>query len=152
MKILVIRRSSIGDIVLTTPVIRCLKQQLHAEVHLLTKRNFLPVLASNKHISRFIGIENDLNAALIEIKKEGYDVIVDLHKNLRTLKLQLRLKQGFVVFNKLNLKKLLLTKAKINLLPQKHLVDRYFDAVKKLGVTNDGLGLDFHIFLDNSIT
>jgi hypothetical protein len=40
MKILVIRFSSIGDIVLTTPIVRCLKQQLpHAQIHFLTKLN-----------------------------------------------------------------------------------------------------------------
>jgi len=39
-KILVIRFSSIGDIVLTTPVIRCLKKQLNVEVHYLTKTSF----------------------------------------------------------------------------------------------------------------
>ena len=46
MKFLIIRFSSIGDIVLTTPVVRCLKKQvLSAEVHYLTKAAFRPILA-----------------------------------------------------------------------------------------------------------
>ena len=52
MKVLVVRFSSIGDIVLTTPVVRGLKKQLGAEVHYLTKANFQEVLAHNPHIDQ----------------------------------------------------------------------------------------------------
>ena len=51
MKFLIIRFSSIGDIVLTTPIIRCLKQQVpDAEVHFLTKESFHPVVEHNPNI------------------------------------------------------------------------------------------------------
>ena len=46
-KILVLRFSSIGDIILTTPVIRCLKYQLDAEIDFLTKCEYKDVIISN---------------------------------------------------------------------------------------------------------
>ncbi|MEO1624563.1 MAG: glycosyl transferase, partial [Bacteroidota bacterium] len=46
MKILIVRFSSIGDIVLTTPVARCLKTQLGAEVHFLTKEGYADLLVA----------------------------------------------------------------------------------------------------------
>ena len=53
MKVLFIRFSSIGDIVLTTPVIRCFKQQMpDAEVHYLTKASFRGILQANKYIDQ----------------------------------------------------------------------------------------------------
>src|SRR5436190_57764 len=58
MKFLVIRFSSIGDIVFTTPVIRCLKQQLpNSTVHFLTKKNFKAVTEHNPYIDKFFFID-----------------------------------------------------------------------------------------------
>jgi ADP-heptose:LPS heptosyltransferase len=144
-KILVIRFSSIGDIVLTTPVVRCLKQQLGVELHYLTKRQYLPLLEANPHIDRIFSIEKNVSEVLPALRSEGYDCVVDLHKNLRTLQLRLGLffKPKWLAFNKLNIEKWLLTALKINRLPNVHLVDRYMGAVEPLGVKNDGLGLDF---------
>jgi len=54
-KFLIIRFSSIGDIVLTTPVIRCLKQQVEGStVHFVTKKQFLPLLQANPHIDKIL--------------------------------------------------------------------------------------------------
>lgn len=50
-----------------------------------------------------------------------------------------------VTFSKLNFKKWLVVNTKINKLPEIHLVDRYFKALKKMGVKNDGEGLDYFI-------
>ena len=51
----------------------------------------------------------------------------------------------FYSFNKLNTQKWIYTTFKINLMPEKHIVDRYMETVKSLGVVNDGLGLDYFI-------
>lgn len=147
MKILIIRFSSIGDIVLTTPVIRCLKQQLaHAEIHFLTKYSFRDILEANPYIDKLILLRTDWAATMHELKNEHYDVVIDLHHNLRTLRVKrtLKVKQTFS-FNKLNTQKWLLTALKVNRLPKMHIVGRYLDAVKKLGVQNDGKGLDYFI-------
>ena len=147
-KVLVIRFSSIGDIVLTTPIVRCIKQQLEGvEVHYLTKDQFKTVLESNPYIDKLICIdkENDIAGVMKILKAEGYDYIIDLHKNIRTFRVKMKLKVPSFTFNKLNVEKWLLVKLKINILPKVHIVDRYFKAVKSLGVVNDNKGLDYFI-------
>ncbi|MBK7869726.1 MAG: glycosyltransferase family 9 protein [Saprospiraceae bacterium] len=145
MKILIIRFSSIGDIVLTTPVIRCLKQQLGAEIHYLTKKSFHAVLAANPYIDKIIIIQKEVNEALTDLKKEKYDYIIDLHHNLRSWQVKRALGVKSFSFNKINFHKWLIVNLKINYLPKAHIVDRYLAAVKKLGVVNDGKGLDYFI-------
>jgi ADP-heptose:LPS heptosyltransferase len=146
MKILVIRFSSIGDIVLTTPVLRALKKQIPAvELHFLTKAGFKMVVANNPHIDRVFTIDSRISEVLQELKSEQYDYIIDLHKNARTLALRIKLDKPVYTFPKLNWKKLLLVKLKKNLLPKLHIVERYFMAVEKLGVVNDNLPSEFYI-------
>lgn len=146
MKILIIRFSSIGDIVLTSPVVRCIEEQLpHAEIHYLTKEQFGQLILPNPHIRKVFLLKDDFHATMKELKAENYDLIVDLHKNLRTFRVKMALGKKSISFNKLNIEKWLLTNFKINLLPKKHLVDRYFEGLKSLGIKNDGKGLDFFL-------
>lgn len=153
-KVLIVRFSSIGDIVLTTPVIRAIKTQLgkKVEVHFLTKSTFLPLLKSNPYIHQIHCINNDIDEVLHTLKAENFDFMVDLHHNLRTSRLKSKLKIPAKSFPKLNLKKWLLTQFKINRMPHIHIVDRYFEAVKPLGVVNDGKGLDYFIPKKDEIT
>jgi ADP-heptose:LPS heptosyltransferase len=147
MKILILRFSSIGDIVLTTPVIRCLKNQLPgAELHYAVKRDYCGIVENNPHISK-VHILRDYMEEIIEpMKKEKYDWIIDLHHNLRTLKIKKALKKTpSKSFHKLNVEKWLYTNLKINRLPPVHIVDRYMKTVAHLGVQNDGQGLDYFI-------
>lgn len=145
-KILIIRFSSIGDIVLTTPVVRCLKLQLpDAEVHYLTKKQYVPLLTANPYIGRIWEYEDNFGELLPELKKQKFDYIADLHKNARSAWVVLNLRRPSGTFPKLNLQKWLLAKFRIDLLPHVHIVDRYFSAVRKLGITNDGKGLDYFI-------
>lgn len=145
MKILIIRLSSFGDIILTTPVIRCVKKQLIAEVHFLVKKNFSATLSGNPYIDKIHMYESDGKHLIKQLKSEKYDQIIDLHKNIRSKRLILALGVHASSFDKLNLKKWIMTAFKINLLPTIHIVDRYFEAVKNLGVKNDEKGLDFFI-------
>jgi heptosyltransferase-2 len=81
-----------------------------------------------------------------ELKAESFDYIVDLHKNIRTLRIKKALSSTTVFsFNKLNIEKWLMTALKVNVLPSKHIVDRCFEAVKYFKVQNDGNGLDYFI-------
>ncbi len=146
-KVLIIRFSSIGDIVLTTPVIRCLKKQLlNAEVHYLAKFAFRSLLESNPYITKLHLLDENLEQLATTLKKEKFDVVIDLHHNLRTFKFKRILKAPKTYsFNKLNIRKWLLTAVKINVMPNVHIVDRYMNTVEALGVTNDGLGLDYFI-------
>jgi len=147
MKILIIRFSSIGDIVLTTPVIRCVKQQInHASIHYLTKQSYSGILTTNPYIDKVITLKDDWDEMINELKAARYDYIIDLHHNLRTLKVKRALKNvKSYSFNKLNIQKWLFTTLKINVLPKLHIVDRYMATVQELNVVNDGRGLDFFI-------
>lgn len=146
VKILVIRFSSIGDIVLTTPVVRCLKNQVeNAEIHFVTKQKFASILSSNPNISKVHVFTDNLTNVIDELKKENFDYIVDLHHNFRSGRIKRKLKIQSYSFNKLNWQKFLLIRLKINRLPGKHIVDRYLETIKSIGVTNDGKGLDFFI-------
>lgn len=142
---LVIRFSSIGDIVLTTPVIRCLKHQTQAEIHFVTKQSYAGILENNPYIDKVYTIEHEVTEIAQELKEEDYDFVIDLHNNLRSLRLKKHLKKPSASFPKLNPKKFLLTKLKWNLMPDLHVVDRYFVAAQQLNIKNDGKGLDYFI-------
>ncbi|MEP6677228.1 MAG: glycosyltransferase family 9 protein [Ferruginibacter sp.] len=147
MKFLIIRFSSIGDIVLTTPVIRCLRKKYpESEIHFLTKKSFRGIIEHNPYINKIHLLDGDLESVINELKEENFDYIIDLHHNLRTMRVKKALK-GIKTFsfNKLNLRKFLYTSIKINTLPDIHIVDRYFDCIKELEVTDDGFGLDYFI-------
>ena len=145
-KILIIRFSSIGDIVLTTPVIRAVKQQIaNAEVHFLVKKSNEILLKSNPYVDQIHTYKGDFRSLLPELESENFDYIIDLQNNHRSHKITRQLHCPHSSFPKHNIKKLVLVRAKINFLPSIHIVDRYFKAAKNLGVVNDGKGLDYFI-------
>jgi ADP-heptose:LPS heptosyltransferase len=146
-KFLIIRFSSIGDIVLTTPVIRCLRKKYpESTIHYLTKKKFAGIVQSNPYVDKVLLLEEDINVTIEEIRNENYQHIIDLHHNLRTLRIKQFIKKvAFHSFNKLNIEKWIFTNFKINLMPHKHIVERYMATVESLGVENDGLGLDYFI-------
>jgi ADP-heptose:LPS heptosyltransferase len=145
-KILVIRFSSIGDIVLTTPVIRCLKQQVWgSEIHFLTKAQHEPVVRANPYIDKLWLYDRNFDVLIPQLKSQKFDFIVDLHKNYRSAFVKSHLKVKSASFPKLNVKKWLSVHLKLNLLPHIHIVDRYFMATEKLGIRNDDKGLDYFI-------
>lgn len=145
-KFLIIRFSSIGDIVLTSPVVRCLKKQYpEAEIHFLTKKRNVDLLEANPYVDKIYFLDHSLSVIITDLKKEKYDYIIDLHNNIRSLRVKYSLKAKSYSFNKLNIKKFLLTKFKLNLMPDGHIVDRNLDTLRHFNVTNDGKGLDHFI-------
>ena len=145
-KILIIRFSSIGDIVLTTPIVRCLKKCYpDAELHYITKKNFASILEQNPYITKIHLFNGAFKKSANVLKAENFDFIVDLHHNLRSQRFLLYLQRPSSSFKKLNIRKWLLIKTKINLMPKINVVDRYFKAVSSLNVKNDLLGADFFI-------
>ncbi len=150
MKILVIRFSSIGDIVLTTPIVRCLKQQVAgAEVHYLTKAVYADILKSNPYIDKLHYLEDNIDIVADALKKEHFDYVVDLHHNLRTLRIKKVLNVRGASFPKLNIEKWVRVNFKWHVMPDKSIVERYFETVAPLGVENDGKGLDS--FVDEQV-
>jgi ADP-heptose:LPS heptosyltransferase len=150
MKILVIRFSSIGDIVLTSPVVRCLHEQLKdVEIHFLTKKTYATLVNNNPHIAKAHTLKENIRDSIEDLKAENYTYVVDLHKNTRSRIIIRQLGITSIAYKKLNVRKWLFVNLKINLLPKKHLVDRYFDSLEKLGIKNDGKGLDFFLDIDS---
>lgn len=146
MKVLIIRFSSIGDIVLTTPVVRCIKQQLpDVELHYLTKPGFKQILEHNPYIDKVHTLGDSLTATAKQLKAERFNFIVDLHNNLRTHLLKAQLRRPSKAFYKMNLEKWLMVQLKVNKLSPLHIVDRYMAAAEPMGVVNDGAGLDYFI-------
>jgi ADP-heptose:LPS heptosyltransferase len=151
MKVLIIRFSSLGDIVLTSPVVRCLKNQLNADIHFLVKPAFVASVNQNPYISRVHILHENINETTTALQKENFDLILDMQKNLKSFRIRKGLDVKSLSFNKLNLHKWLFVNLKINKLPAKHLVDRYFDAVTDLGIHDDGLGLDYFISQEDEL-
>ena len=152
MKFLIIRFSSIGDIVLTTPVVRCLKKQLPgSEVHFLTKQSFGTIVENNPYIDKVHLLAHSWETVVHELKQENYDYIIDLHHNLRTLRLKKDLGIKSFPFNKLNIQKWIYTNLKWNLMPDLHIVDRYMKTVESFEIKNDGEGLDYFIPLNDEV-
>jgi ADP-heptose:LPS heptosyltransferase len=145
-KILIIRFSSIGDIVLTTPIIRMAKQQIpDAEIHFITKRQFAPILEHNPYIDNLITINKKVSEVKSQLAREQFDFVVDLHNNLRSARVKRACGTASASFNKLNVEKWLLVNFKTNRLPDVHIVDRYLECLQKFGVKNDQKGLDYFI-------
>ena len=151
LKILVVRFSSIGDIVLTTPVVRMLKKQLNAQVHYLTKSSYVSLLKNNPYIDSVYQIQNSITEVIADLKKEKYNYVIDLHSNLRTQILKFRLGMPAKSFNKLNIEKFMLANFKLDKMPKIHIVDRYLETVKHLGVKNDNQGLDFFLSANDKL-
>ncbi len=152
MKILVIRFSSIGDIVLASPVLRCVKKQVPgAEVHFLTKKSFKIVTAANPYVDRFFYYENNMDELLVQLQAEQYDHVLDLHNNIRSNKIKRYLKRKTGTINKLTLQKFLLTQLNIDVMPNRHITLRSLDAAKQLNVADDGEGLDYFIAREDEI-
>lgn len=149
-KILVIRFSSIGDIVLTSPVLRCIKEQIKdVELHYLTKFQYASLVDTNPYVDKVHVWSDENEEVLLNLKKENFDFVVDLHKNMRTATVKSYLRKKSASFPKLNIQKWFLVNFKWNKLPDVHIVDRYFETVKSLGVKNDNKGLDFFIDIEN---
>jgi heptosyltransferase-2 len=152
MRLLFIRFSSIGDIVFTTPAIRCAKQQIPGvEIHFLTKASMKAVTIGNPYIDHFHYFDKDLQATINQLKACKFDYIIDLHKNYRTYQIQKALGVPSLSYEKLSLQKFLLTKLHLNFMPMRHIADRCLDALSSLGIVNDGKGLDYFIPKETTI-
>lgn len=146
VKFLIIRFSSIGDIVLTSPVVRCLKNQVeNAEIHFVTKQKYADILRSNSNIKKVHVLHEHFSELFQELANENFDYIIDLHHNFRSGRIKRHVHAPSFSVNKVNWQKMLLIRFKINRLPKKHIVDRYMETVSSLQVKNDGKGLDYFI-------
>lgn len=145
-KILVVRFSSIGDIVLTSPVIRCIhKRYPNAIIHFLTKEQYKPLIENHPAIKYVYTIQKSIKEVWDKLADEKYNHIIDLHKNRHSRPLRYLRHSYYSTYPKRNIKKWILVNAKYNLLSDEHIVDRYFYAVRHLNTSYDEKGLDFYL-------
>ncbi len=146
LRILIIRFSSMGDIIYTTPVVRCIKEQLkNVEVHYLTKPNFKFLVDVNPHIDKLHLLKENLSETISDLKSEHFDYIIDLHNSLRSTIVKARLGVQSSTFKKERIKKWMAINLKINMVKPIHLVDRYLKTVQFLGVKNDQKPIDYFL-------
>ncbi|MBL0098942.1 MAG: glycosyltransferase family 9 protein [Saprospiraceae bacterium] len=132
--------------VLTTSVVRCIKKQLNAEVHFLIKPDFAHVIHENPYIDFIHHLKKDTNETIESLKNIGFDLVINLQKNIRSVRICNALGVKTITYSKLNVQKWMAVNLKINKLPKsKHLVDRYFDALSEVSIKDDGEGLDYFI-------
>jgi heptosyltransferase-2 len=144
-KYLVIRFSSIGDIVLTTPVLRLLKKRRpDAQIHFVTKQKYASLMSQNPYVHKVHVLDDSLLDLLRSLRRERFDYVLDLHNNLRSAIIKTFLGEKSFSIRKNSWHKRLYTTFKINLLsPNIHVVDRYIETLSGLHVRNDNKGLDF---------
>lgn len=135
-KVLVIRLSSLGDIILTFPVLRNIKLNIpDSKVSYLTKREYARVLLSNPDIDKVIAFDG-LIKTIQNLKNENYDYLFDLHANIRSflIKHLIRASQK-ITYQKDSLFRYLLIAFKyISPRLERHVVDKYLDVLKKAGL------------------
>ena len=143
-RILIIRFSSIGDIVLTTPVVRVLRTKYpHADIRFVTKMQYAELVEPNPHLNGVFLLRDGLKELSAKLRSFNPDLVVDLHHNLRTRMLKMMVGGRWLSFNKLNVEKWLMVNLKVNRLPNVHIVHRYLQTLKPLGIEDDGKGLEF---------
>lgn len=145
-KILIIRLSSLGDILLTTPFIRSLKNQFpKLQIDFLLRQEYSDALINNPYINtlyRYSREKESNKKVLADIKKSNYELIIDLQNNFRSKKIKSSLNVLSVSFDKKTIEKFLLVNLKINLLKNaKQIPVRYAQVIENLNLDNDGIDL-----------
>ncbi len=150
-KILMTRFSSMGDIVLTTPVIRALRRKFpKARIDYVTKRQFTELLHGNPGLNTVYAYDSRAGFAGLrvlgkQLREQRYDLLVDLHNNLRSHMLQALIRPRRTVrYSKHLIRRTLLVKGGVNLYPRPiiQMPDRYLRPLEKWGVENDDAGLE----------
>jgi ADP-heptose:LPS heptosyltransferase len=134
-KILIIRFSSFGDIVLTYPFISKLRSIYpDAQIDFYTKVRFSPLVKMHKDINNVIEYNGEKISGIRKVVKENnYDLIFDIHKNIRSIFSTVLLHSRLTRYKKFTFRKLLLVCTKINLLRDYIPVYKsYFFALKNI--------------------
>lgn len=148
---LIIRLSSMGDILLTTPLIRALRKKYpSSRIDFVIKMQFADCLTENHYLDNLYLFDSSSDGLCRFRKKlayNRYDTVIDLHGNFRSLYLRQGLGANEIcTFRKHKTKRYLLVHFGLNLYKNPRPVYlRYIDSVKSHGIEYDGQGLDFFI-------
>ncbi len=144
--ILVIRLSSLGDVLLTTPVIRTIKKKFeNAEIDFLVKPQYYDAVKYNAFLREVIKYSTtNLKETIKSLKKKNYDLVIDLQNNLRSGKIRKALKTKTYIFHKPNFEKFMLVHFKKNYFGGVFPIPfRYAQSVE--GLILDDAGLDLFL-------
>jgi lipopolysaccharide heptosyltransferase II len=155
-KILIIRLSSLGDILLTTPFIRSIKTKLPSiSIDMIIREEYADTLKLNNNLDNLYYFNKDekLNFNLVEtLKLNDYDLIIDLQNNLRSRKISSSLSVKTLRFCKNSFKKFVLVNFKINKLKNvKQIPVRYSETISNFILDEKGLDLFTDKFPDKRI-
>lgn len=155
-KILIIRLSSIGDILLATPLLRLLRRRfVDAQIDFIVKKQFADLLRTNPYLSNLVLFDANNKKDLFRIRQyirnTHYDVILDIHKNFRSLYLSSLVHSKVIRYQKYYWKRFFLVNHIGNFYSQVIPVhQRYLNTVSRWQITDDGAGLD--LMIDQSQT
>lgn len=136
-KIAILRFSSLGDIVLTSPLLTTFRSQFpDTEIVYVTKKSFAGILVEDPRIDRLIQIESttSLGSLIAKLRSEGVDAILDLHGKLRGLALRLchPFTPSTVIPKPTRVQQFLVRNALTPFRPKHTIVERYYQAAEKL--------------------
>jgi len=143
-RILIIRLSSLGDILLTTPLIRSLKKaNPDLKIDFLVRKEYEDTLKNNPHLNQLYQYKNEnVDEIINQLLQNKYDLIIDLQNNLRSKKIANHLKASSVKFKKKSLEKFLLVNFKINFLKDVPQIPiRYANSLNNFQLDEFGLEL-----------
>lgn len=147
--VLAVRFSSIGDVLLTTPLLRAIRlRHPAARVSVLTRQAHVPLLSHNPYVDRVIGVKAGRPVASVaaELRAGGYTHRLDLHDSLRTRMLRTLVRGGWSTYPKHRVARALLIYTKRNRYRDATPVaERYFSAARDLDVVPDGKPPDFFL-------
>ncbi|HEY6952058.1 MAG TPA: hypothetical protein VI758_06600, partial [Bacteroidota bacterium] len=152
-KILVLRFSSIGDIVLSSPLLRVLRARFpESQIDYVTRKEYAELVKSNQNINYTYEFDSSggfsaLRALKKRIQAEGYDLLVDIHGSLRSRYIRAFTGTSRVLtIDKREKERAALIKLKKDIYKDTVPVSkRYIEAVESLGIKDDGKGPELHI-------
>ena len=152
-KILIIRFSSIGDIVLATPLLRVLRARFpFSRIDFAVRKEYSELIRENKNLDHIYEFDaqtglSGLHILKNQLRAEQYDLVIDIHNSLRSRYLRWMLGAGdVVVIIKHIVARTMLIRLKKNFYRNVvSVADRYIEPVQKYGIENDGKGLEMSL-------
>lgn len=155
--ILLIRLSSLGDVILATPVVRVLRVRYpNARIDVAVAREYAEVWKGNPYVNTVVIVDKSRSAfhtlrrSTLSGIASRYDIVLDLQNNLRSLVLRYRYGRKRFVVNSMRREKQALVSHTRDARALPHVVERYFNAASSLDVRNDGVGLDLWLMNEAS--
>jgi len=148
-KFLIIRFSSIGDVILSTPLIRCLRAKFpDSQIDFLVKKEFSIVLSQNPYLSTIITFDKkagkgELGRIRNLVRQNKYTHILDIQGNIRSNLISVGSGANRSGFSKKLLARDILIRFGKNIYTEvKPVYLRYFEAAREFNVQYDGLGTE----------